>query len=125
MEIPIIHTKTYKVLVFSGSALLILMAVFHASGINYVTEIVMESNADDLIKEIFPVLFLHTSLHLFGLAMFGLATLYLKTGYKNVLMVIASLIVVSAFAAFYLNAVAPGILLLVAASCFILAVCKK
>ncbi|NAS14037.1 hypothetical protein [Poritiphilus flavus] len=101
--------------------LLTLMAVFHGSGLKFVTASVVESNSEDFIKDIFPVLFLHTSMHLLGLAVFGLSTLWMREGHNTVLVIISSLIAVSAFAAFYLGALIPGILLLTAGFCFLIA----
>ncbi|MEM7380221.1 MAG: hypothetical protein AAF361_03370 [Bacteroidota bacterium] len=114
-------SRSSKFFVISGCLLLALMAVFHGSGIQFVNAEVTKSNTADFIKEIFPVLFIHPSIHLFGLAAFGALTLRMKDDRKKVLVMISSLIVISSLAAFYLSAILPGLLLLSAAFCFLIA----
>ena len=113
-------SKKSKAATVIGSVFLIIMALFHGSGINYVTDIVRQSNSESLIKEIFPVLFAHPSVHLLGLAALGIVSLYMGQDAKKVLLAISSLVVIDAFIAFYMSASIPGVLLLVSAFCFFL-----
>ena len=110
--------KSSLILVYIGIALLILMAGFHLSGIHYITSLVQESNTKPFLKEIFGVLFLHPSLHLFLLA--ALAVLSVKMGDQawKVHWFIGFSALVDAVIAFYLQAIPPGILLLITAICF-------
>lgn len=113
--------KTAKTLCIIGSALLLVMAAFHGSGYAFVTEAILESNAEDFLKQIVPALFVHPSIHLVGLATFGILALFLKQATGRVLTLLAILVVADAALAFYLGAVPPGVMLLAAASCFAVA----
>ncbi len=119
------NSRSFNFFVILGCLLLTLMAAFHGSGIQFVNTEVTKSNIADFIKEIFPVLFVHPSIHLLGLAAFGVLTLRMKDSRKGVLVMIASLVVISSLAAFYLSAIIPGILLLTAATCFLMAKYKS
>lgn len=125
MENRTSHSKSFKLFVSLGCILLVVMALFHGSGLKFVNDTLLESNSKGFIKDIFPVLFVHTSVHLFSLAIFGIATLSMSDGHKTILKIIASFIIISSLAAFYLTAIAPGILLLLSASCFLIANFKK
>ena len=118
-------SKKSKATIVIGSVLLIIMGLFHGSGINYVTDIVQQSNSESFIKEIFPVLFAHPSVHLLGLAVLGIVTLYMSQDAKKVLLVISSLVVIDALIAFYMSAIVPGVLLLASAFCFFLVGIQK
>ena len=108
-----------------GCVLLSSMALFHGSGIIYLTEIVQQSNAKPFIKEIFPVLFAHPSIHLFGLAALGILTLFMKHEVGKILLFISILISINAILAFFLNATIPGILLVLSSFVFGLAASKS
>lgn len=125
MEIVKPKSKSYKWLIVTGSLLLTLMAIFHASGTPYVSEMMNQSNADGLLKEIFPVLFLNPTLHLITLAAFAVASIYLTKGYKIILTIVSAAAIVNAIMAFYLGANIPGILLILASSCFAVAVLRS
>lgn len=101
------------------------MALFHGSGIIYVTELVQQSNAKPFIKEIFPVLFVHPSIHLLGLAALGILTLFMKYEIGKILLFISILVFINAVLAFFLNATIPGILLILSAFIFGLAASKS
>lgn len=101
-----------------GCALLILMALFHASGMNYVCDLMQQSNAKPFLKEIFPVLFAHPSLQLFGLAGLGIVTYFMKQEINKILLFIAVMVGVDSLLALYLGAIIPGILLLFATLVF-------
>ena len=97
------------------------MAILHGSGFSYVSETIMQSNTDEFLKEIFPVLFAHPSMHLVGLAAFGILALYLKKESKKVLYLLSLMVIADSLLAFYLGGVLPGVLLMAAALCFITA----
>ncbi len=119
------HSKSFKFFVVLGSTLLSIMGIFHGSGLKFVSDTMAKSNSEDFIKAIFPILFIHTSIHLLGLAALGISTLWIKDGYKIVLIIISLLILISSFAAFYLTAIAPGVFLLIATCCLITATYSK
>lgn len=97
-----------------------IIALFHGSGINYVSELVENSDADDLIKSIFPVLFILPTLQLLGLAIFGWVATTLKHQANKILIPLSLLVLADALLAFYLNATVPGIILLIPAALFML-----
>ena len=107
-----------KISTIIGCILLIVMALFHGSGIYYATDLIEKSNSASLIKEIFPVLFVHPSIQLLGLAALGLLTLFMKHEARKVLFFIAIMVVLDSLIAFYLGATLPGILLVISSSCF-------
>lgn len=108
-----------------GCALLTIMALFHGSGMNYVSDLMQRSNSESFLKEIFPVLFAHPSLHLFGLASLGIVTLFMKHEIEKILFFIAFMVCIDSLLAFFLGAVVPGILLLFASFIFGLAGIKS
>jgi len=112
-------------LCIAGSLLLFIMGLFHGSGFFYVNEAIQESNAEEFLKDIVPALFAHPSIHLIGLAAFGILAVFLEQDLRKVTWLLALLIVLDAFLAFYLGGIRAGILLLAAASCFILVSLKK
>jgi len=112
-------TKTSKALCLIGSTLLIFMAGFHGVGFTYVKEAINASNAEQFLKQIVPVLFAHPSIHLLGLAAFGILPIFLAQGARKVLILLAILVVADALLALYLGGVVPGVLLLTAALCFV------
>ncbi len=107
-----------------GSILLIMMAVFHGSGYSYVASAIGESDAENFLKQIVPVLFAHPSIHLIELAAFGILAMFLGPAASKVLTLLAALIMVDGALAFYLGGILPGILLFGAALSFIVASVK-
>jgi len=118
-------TRNSKILILLGSFFLLVMAFFHGSGFTFITQTINDSNTDGFLKEIIPVLFVHPSIHLVGLAAFGVLSLSLTQDAKKVLGLLSSLIIIDALLAFYLGGVLPGSLLLVATTCFVLAMVKR
>ncbi len=118
-------TKTSKYLTIFGSLLLLIMALFHGSGLLYVKGLMEESNAAHFLKEIVPVLFAHPSIHLLGLAAFGILSLTLKADHNKILATIVVLVLIDSLLAFYLGGVIPGLLLLAAGLSFSLAAWEK
>ncbi len=105
-------SKITKTATIVGCSLLIIMALFHGSGINYVGELIQQSNSEPFVKEIFPVLFAHPSIQLFGLAGLGILTLFMRYEIEKILFFIAIMVLIDSFLAFYLGATIPGILLI-------------
>ncbi|WP_422081171.1 hypothetical protein [Ulvibacterium sp.] len=118
-------SKITKISTGIGCALLMLMALFHGSGIDYVGDLMQRSNAEPFLKEIFPVLFVHPSLQLFGLTGLGIITLFMKREIEKILFFIAFMVCIDSLLAFFLGAVVPGILLLFASFIFGLAGIKN
>ncbi len=113
--------KRSKILTFVGIGLLIIMAGFHLSGISYVTSEMNESDAKEFLKSIFGVLFVHPSLQLILLAVLGLLSLSMGKQAGKIQVFISASILIDAVLAFYLGAVPPGLMLLIAAAAFGLA----
>lgn len=111
-------SKNSKILCVSGSVLLLVMAAFHGSGISYVSDIMSKSNAEPFLKEIMPVLFAHPSIHLIGLAAFGVLAVFMTQDARKVLVLLAIAVAADAALAFYLGGVIPGVLLMAAVLCF-------
>lgn len=125
METTYTISKTSKIFCWIGNTLLIIMALFHGSGFYYVKEMITQSNAKDFLKDIVPILFAHPSIHLIGLAAFGILSLSLGKESKKVLGLLSIFIIIDALLAFYLGGILPGCLLLAAALFFILAGFRK
>ncbi|HET6568155.1 MAG TPA: hypothetical protein VFG50_09335 [Rhodothermales bacterium] len=97
------------------------MAVFHGSGYSMVSDAIAGSNAPTFLKQIVPAVFVHTSIHLVGLAAFGILALFLVDGGRSLIALLAVLVAADAIFAFYLGGVVAGALLLAAVLCFVLA----
>ncbi len=110
-----------KILCLIGSIFLLVMAIFHGSGFNYVSSAISETNAEEFLKEIVPVLFAHPSIHLIGLAAFGILSLFLKQEATKILMLLSFIVLTDAFLAFYLGGILPGILLMIPTFSFAIA----
>ena len=111
-------TRTSKILILFGSFLLLAMSGFHGSGFVYVSDAIHTSNAEPFVKKIVPTLFAHPSIHLFGLAVMGIATLYLKEGAAIVLYILALITLMDAVLAFAIGGWIPGVLLALPVLCF-------
>ena len=120
-----VKSKITKISTIIGCILLILMALFHGSGIYYVTDLIEQSNSESFVKEIFPILFAHPSIQLLGLAGLGILTFFMRHETGKVLFFIAIMVVTDSFLAFYLGATIPGILLVFSSFCFGLGGVKK
>ncbi|MDC8004846.1 hypothetical protein POV27_12360 [Aureisphaera galaxeae] len=113
--------KTSKILILIGSILLAVMAVFHGSGFFYVSDLIDNSNADGLLKEIVPVLFAHPSIHLIGLAALGIFTLFLTYDARKILYLLTALVLIDTILAFMVGGPIPGSILSVPVLCFAIA----
>ncbi|MEL6252374.1 MAG: hypothetical protein AAFR87_10230 [Bacteroidota bacterium] len=110
-----------KLICYIASSLLIIMGIFHGSGINYLTEIVQDSNVSDLVKDIFPVLFIIPSIQLIGLAVLGIMVASMGKYAYRILLLLTILVLIDAILAFYLNALIPGLILSIPAFMFLFA----
>jgi len=113
-------SKHIKILCVVASGLLIVMGIFHGSGINYVNGLVQESDVPQLVKQVFPVLFILPSIQLIGLGVFGLLA-YKQPINPGVLLTLSVLVMVDAILAFWLNALFPGIVLLLPSLLYLIA----
>ena len=118
-------SKITKISTIIGCILLIVMAIFHGSGIYYVTDLIQQSNSESFVKEIFPILFAHPSIQLLGLAGLGILTLFMRHETGKILFFIAIMVLIDSFLAFYLGATIPGILLIFSSFSFGLGGVKK
>lgn len=102
-----------------GVGLLLVMAAFHGMGLVYVSGLMDESEAPQFLKDIFPVLFVHVTIHLVALAAFGVAALALPAARRALSFIIAGAVVFSGALAVYLGAVVPSVILFGVAGCFL------
>ena len=112
-------SKLSRILWVIGCVLLPVIGVFHGSGINYVNGIVQESDVSQLIKSIFPVLFLFPTFQLIGMGAIGFLAVKKKTNH-GILLTLSILILIYSILAFILNAVIPGLILLVPSAVFLM-----
>lgn len=111
-------SKLDKRLCIVGSLLLLAMGLFHGSGLNWVTSELAESSAKPFLKDVFPVLFIHVSIQLIGLASLGAAVAFFRGSFRIVAIYIAIMVGLNTALAFWLGAYPPGVLLACAAACF-------
>ena len=109
---PILSIKTIKISCTVASILLLVIGLFHASGIAYINEMVQTSNVAELVKNIFPVLFIAPSTQLIGLGVIGLFAIKAHPNY-HILFTLAALVLFNAIFAFWLNALIPGVVLMI------------
>ena len=105
-------SKTHKISTLIGCSLLTIMALFHGSGILYISNLVQKSDITPFVKEIFPILFAHPSIQLLGLSGLGVLTLFMKHEIEKITFFIALMVFINAMLAFYLGATIPGVLLI-------------
>jgi hypothetical protein len=108
-----------KAILYTGNVLLLIMAAFHGSGVIYVTNLMNDSDAKGFLKDIFPVLFMHPSLHLLILAIFGIVAIKMPQEGYRIFRVLMVAILIDAALGFYLGGIVPGILLTLSAACFL------
>ena len=118
-------SRTTKISTIIGSVLLLFMALFHGSGINYVNSIIEQSNSEPIVKDIFPVLYVHPSIQLLGLFGLGILTLFMKAESEKILFFISIFVLIDSCLAFYLGATLPGILLIFSSFLFALGGIKR
>jgi len=111
-------SKSNKYLCGIGSLLLLVMALFHLSGLEWITAEIDSSDAKPFLKEVFPVLFTHVSLQLLGLAALGASLIVVAGNTRLIAAFIAVMSAANVALALWLGAYPPGILLAIAATCF-------
>lgn len=117
---PTLSTKTIKILCSMASILLLFVGLFHGSGINYINGTVQTSNVSQLVKDVFPVLFISPSIQLIGLGIIGLFAVNKHTNY-NILLTLSILVLTNSILAFWLNAIIPGFILLIPSLIYLIA----
>lgn len=108
---PILSNKTTSTLCTAASILLLIIGLFHGSGIIYISGMVQKSDVSNLVKNVFPVLFISPSVQLLGLGVIALFTVNKHANYK-ILFTLSILVLINSIFAFWLNAVIPGLILL-------------
>lgn len=103
---------------------MLVLAGLHTSGLSWISGEISNSNAEDFLKDVFPVLFLHVSIQLVGLAGLGILAIFLGQAARKVLTFLGVMCFTNVGLAFYLGAIAPGVLLLIAAMLFLLGAIK-
>jgi len=119
-----LKNRNFKTLCTAASILLIIIGIFHGSGINYINGLVQESDVSQLVKNIFPVLFILPSLELIGLGIIAFFAVKQPTNH-NILLTLSILILIDSILAFWLNAIIPGLILLTPSLIFLLAAWSK
>ncbi len=114
MTLPKIKYKTTRIFQFVGCSLLIFIAFFHLSGINFIIPIVENSNLEPFLKDIIPVLFVHPSFHLFALGALGIFSIFLKHNGAKFMLALSILALIDALFALYLMALMPAAILTLA-----------
>ena len=109
----------HKTLCIIASSLLLFIAAFHGSGIYYINNLVQASDTPDLIKSIFPVLFILPTIQLIGLATFGFIAATMKDQANKILIPLSIFVFLDAVFAFYLGAILPGLVLSIPAFLFL------
>jgi hypothetical protein len=120
MLMPIFSTKSIKMLCSVASISLLLVGLFHGSGIEYINGLVQASDLSQFVKKVFPVLYISPSVQLLGLGIIGLLVMNNHTNYK-ILFTLSILVLVNSVFAFWLSAVIPGFILLVPSSIYFVA----
>lgn len=111
-------SKSMKYLCLAGSLLILAVGIFHLSGLTRITSELTESNSPEFFKNIFPVLFVHVSIQLTGLAGLGIASIFFPAAMRIIAIYIAAMVAVNALLALYLDGYPPGGVLLLIAACF-------
>lgn len=103
--------KHIKILCTIASSILIFIGLFHGSGIVYINGMVQESDVSNLVKNVFPILFISPSIQLIGIGIIGFFAVTQHYNYR-ILLTLSILVLINACFAFFLNALIPGIILL-------------
>ncbi len=94
------------------------MGLFHGSGLNWISNEIAESNVKPFLKEVFPVLFIHVSIQMVGLAILGASLVFFQNGIRVIASFITIMVAANVVLAFWLGAYPPGIALCCATICF-------
>lgn len=101
-----------------GSILLLIMGLFHLSGLNWISGEIAASDAKPFLKDVFPALFVHVSIQLIGLAALGCSLIFCRSGVRVIAVFIATMVAANTALALWLGAYPPSVLLACAAICF-------
>ncbi len=107
--------KSIKVSTIVAAILLISVGLFHASGLSWLTSEVAQSNAPEMIKEVFPILFIHVSIQCVGLACLSVLSIRFVNAHKLICYFVGVMVVVNAGLAVWLSAYPPAVVLMVIA----------
>lgn len=111
--------KVSKILGLIASSILLLIGILHGSGIDFINNLVQSSNVSAIVKRIFPVLYILPSIQLIGFAVFGIIATYMIKQANKIFIALSILILMDSLLAFYLHAIAAGLILIIPACLFI------
>jgi hypothetical protein len=114
-----------RAITITGSVFLLMIAILHSSGAEYLIEQMQASNVNPLVKNIFPVLFIHPTIQLVALAVLGLILTFQRTPVKLIWLWLAGTVLLDALLAFFLKAWLPGLILLLPVGCYIMGYFRK
>lgn len=117
---PTLSKKSTKTSCTIASILLLIIGLFHGSGINFINGLVQESDVSQLVKNVFPVLFISPSIQLIGIGVIGLFAVNENVNYK-ILFTLSVLVLMDVIFAFWLDALIAGIILLIPAAIYLVA----
>ncbi|MEM6830533.1 MAG: hypothetical protein AAF551_08440 [Bacteroidota bacterium] len=117
---PTLSKKSTKTSCTIASILLLIIGLFHGSGINFINGLVQESDVSQLVKNVFPVLFISPSIQLIGIGVIGLFAVNENVNYK-ILFTLSVLVLMDVIFAFWLDALIPGIVLLIPSAIYLVA----
>jgi len=114
--------RTSKILCAIGCVLLLVTAIFHATGYSVVRDAMAASSIPAFFRDALPGVWLHFSIHLVVLVFFGAVALFTTHGARSLLSLLALAVSVDAALVFYFAGFFAGVALLIAAAlCFALA----
>ncbi len=112
-------SRAVKILCVIGSLLLLVTAVFHATGYSEVSEAISGSDASAFLKRAVPGLWVHFSIHLIVLAAFGVVVSFSAHRARSLMALLALAVAGDAAFVFALASFFTGVALLIAtALCF-------
>ena len=115
-------TLAAKILCAIGCVLLLVTALFHATGYSEVRDALSESNVSTFLKGALPGVWLHFSMHLAVLVAFGIVALLSAQAVRSLLALLALAVAVDAALVFSVAGFFAGVALLGAAAlCFAVA----
>jgi len=117
--------KKAKYITVIGAFLLAVVGLFHGSGLSWLTEKVTVSNVNSMVKNIFPILFIHVSIQCIALAILSIISLKYSTTHKLVSYFIAMMVSINALFAIWLSAYPPAAVLIIIAALYFFAAYKS
>ncbi len=110
--------KSSKITTVIAAILLLSVGLFHASGLLWLTSEVAASNVPTMIKDVFPVLFIHVSIQCAGLASLSIFSLKFGNAHKLISYFVGVMVVINAGLAIWLSAFPPAMVLMVIAALY-------